>query len=456
MTEQTQLAVAEQPQQLITIEPAKYVALVFESFRKKFDAYKAEADNVTFDITTAAGMKTAVEWRAKFRDEIRIACENARKERKAPILEIGRLLDGKAKEIAEEVAPYESRFDSAIKAEEARKEAEKQAKAEAERVRVNAIRVRIDEMRTIPSAMVGKTAEHIARCIEGVEKSPVTLEEFQEFAGECEMAKVATLDKLREMLAAQQAHETEAARLAAEREQLARERAEAAERERIAAAARAEEERKAREAREAEDALVDSIWKNARRIEANSAPYIRKAIGIFESAAKDWESDPRQRVASAISSAREEMQMKLRSAEEAAEREAYEAELRKQREAEEAKLAEARAEIARQQAELAAAKAEQERIERERLEAIEAEERRKQEELEANRRAEAQRAAEALEAIENENRRRAAEQFLANGPGDGEIVEVLANHYDVGHTFVVDWLAKFDAASFLAPTEKAA
>ncbi|MDE1139919.1 MAG: hypothetical protein PW999_09750 [Paraburkholderia tropica] len=418
MTEQTQLAVAEQPQQLITIEPAKYVALVFESFRKKFDAYKAEADKVTFDITTAAGMKTAVEWRAKFRDEIRIACENARKERKAPILEIGRLLDGKAKEIAEEVAPYESRFDSAIKAEEARKEAEKQAKAEAERVRVNTIRESIDGIKAYAANAVGRTSVQIAAMVETLEAVEVSLEIYQEFAGECEVAKIATLAKLGEMLSAQIAQEAEAGRLAAERAEFQRQQAEMAEQQRKL---REETERLAREQREREEA-------ETRRLKAE-----------------------REAHEATLRAERERIE-----AEQWAAREKAETAMRAEREAHERRMAEERAALARQQAEIDSAKAEQERIERERLAAIEAEERSKQEELEAARRAEEQRAAEALEAIENENRRRAAEQFLANGPGDSDIVEVLANHYEVGQTFVVDWLAKFDAASFLTPTEKAA
>ncbi|MEI7296650.1 hypothetical protein WCQ02_31290 [Paraburkholderia tropica] len=393
MTEQTQLAVAEQPQQLITIEPAKYVALVFESFRKKFDAYKAEADNVTFDITTAAGMKTAVEWRAKFRDEIRIACENARKERKAPILEIGRLLDGKAKEIAEEVAPYESRFDSAIKAEEARKEAEKQAKAEAERVRVNTIRVRIDEMRTIPSAMVGKTAEHIARCIEGVEKSPVTLEEFQEFVGECEMAKVATLDKLREILSAQQAHEAEQKRIAEERAELERLRAEAAERERIAAAERAEQERVAQVAREAEEARL------------------------------------RQE--------REAHEAELRK-----QREAAEAKLRAEREAAEAALRAQREELARQQAAIDRQRAEAERVERERLAAIETEAKAKREAEAAEQARKEREAREAAAAEAREQARRIREDFELNGPHPSEIAELVALNWRVEQQTALNWLCR--------------
>jgi hypothetical protein len=90
MSDTTQLTVAEQPQQLITIEPAKYVELVFEPFAKRLSDAKTLAAAAEFDVTTTAGMAVAVKHRATFR-EIRVASEKARKERKAPILEIGKL-----------------------------------------------------------------------------------------------------------------------------------------------------------------------------------------------------------------------------------------------------------------------------------------------------------------------------------------------------------------------------
>ncbi|MBB3004426.1 molybdopterin converting factor small subunit [Paraburkholderia tropica] len=304
------------------------------------------------------------------------AREDANAFQKAVIAEVARLTAITATE--------EARLQKLRDDYDAEREREKQAKAEAERVRVNAIRVRIDEMRTIPSAMVGKTAEHIARCIEGVEKSPVTLEEFQEFAGECEMAKVATLDKLREMLAAQQAHEQEQARIAQERAELERLRAEAAERERVAA-----EERAAQEARDRAE---------------------------------------RERIA----------------AEQRAAQEKAEASMRVEREAHEARMAAERAEIERQQAEIAAAKAEQDRIERERQEAIEAESRAKREADEAATRAEAQRIEAEQRAAVQEQMRREQEQFAANGPGDVELVKLLAHQYDVEIGDVMGWMKKFD------------
>jgi hypothetical protein len=410
MNDKQELTVAEPqpPQQLITIEPAKYVELVFEPFAKRLADAKAMAAAAEFDVTTTAGMAVAVKHRATFRD-IRVASEKARKERKAPILEIGKLLDSRQREIEAEIEPFESRFDTAIKAEEARKEAEKAAKAEAERVRVNAIRTRIDEMRAIPSSMIGKSAEHLARFIEGVEASPIDLADFAEFSGEAEMAKIATLDKLRQMLAAQQSHEAEQARIAAERAELDRLRAEAAERERQAAAARAEEERRAREAREAEEARL-----RAER-EAHEAELRRQ-------------------------------------------REAEEARLRAEREAEEARLAEQRQKIERQQAEIAAARAEQERREREAREAAEAAARAEAERIEAERAAAAQAEADRIFAeqqrIEAERRaaaqeqiRREREQFATNGPGDVEIVKFLAHQYDVSVGDVMGWMKKFDYAA---------
>jgi hypothetical protein len=281
---------------------------------------------------------------------------------------------------------------------DAEREREKAAKAAAEKARVDGIRKRIAEMQAIPAMLVGKRSATIATAIEGLEAVEITLGSFAEFAGEAEMAKIATVAKLGEMLTAQVAHEKEQERLAEERAELERLRREAAERERQIAEARALDERLAREAREREEA-------------------------------------------------------RLR-----AEREAHEAELRKEREAEQAKLAAERAEIARQQAELAAAKAEQERIERERQAAIEAEARAKREEAEAAARAEADRIRAEQDAAIAEQKRRERVEFIQNGPGDSEIINLVANHYGVTYQTACNWIGKIAWIEFpdVIETEKAA
>lgn len=382
----TDIAVAEQPQQLMTIEPAKYVALVFESFRKKFDAYKVQADEVTFDITTTAGMKTAVEWRAKFRDEIRIATESARKERKAPILEIGRLLDDKAKEIAKEVAPYESRFDDAIKSEEARKEAEKATKLVAEKARVDAIRAKIEEIKDCIVVAMGKTADEISSAIAELESTEITLEEYFEFSGEAQAAQAVTVSKLKEALSAQIAIEQAAAEAARHAE------AERIERERVAEANRVE----------------------AKRLADLAAELERQA------------KEARDKQAEADRLARE--QREAAEAEQRAANERAAAAMRQQQAEHEARMRAQQEELDRQQEAIDAAKAEQERIEREAQEAAEAEAARIAQ-AEADRIfAEQERVAEE-QAAEAERREREAKAEVERAALEAEVARLHALHF---------------------------
>lgn len=409
---ENQLTVAEQPQQLITIEPAKYVDLVFEPFAKRLADAKTLAKAAVFDVTTTAGMAVAVKHRATFR-EIRVESEKARKVRKAPILEIGKLLDSRQKEIEAEIEPFESRFDDAIKAEEARKEAEKAAKAAAEKERVDGIKARIEAfMLDAMTASDGTAAEidaHATRLSETV----IDLEGWQEFSGEAQLKRDNTVKWLRERQQQAAEREAEAARLAAEREALERERAAQAERDRIAAAEREAQAKKDREELAARQAAI---------------------------------AEQERKVAAAR--AQEEARLK-------AQREAEEARLRAQREAEEQRLAEQRAELARQQAEIDRQRAEQERKELEAREAAEAAARAEAERIAAEEAAaaqaeidrafeEAQRQEEQRHAAEMERLQRELDEFAKHGPGDVEMVKVLAEHYDVTVGDVMQWMKKFD------------
>jgi chromosome segregation ATPase len=412
MIESKQLTVAEQPQQLITIEPAKYVELVFEPFAKRLENAKTLAAAAKFDVTTTAGMAVAVKYRATFR-EIRVASEKARKERKAPILEIGKLLDSRQKEIEAEIEPFESRFDAAIKAEEKRKDDEKIARAVAESARITAIRQSIEGLRAYATSAVGRSSMQIAAMIETLEGVEITLETHKEFAGEGQAAQVATLAKLGEMLTAQQAHEAEAKRLQAEREALERQRAELAEQERKAAAARAEQEKADREAREAEEARLRAIR------EAEEAAQ-REAQAKAAAAMRQQQAEHEARMAAEraeFQRQQDEMAAKQRELREATERLA-----REQREREEATAAAAK-------------------LEADHGEALE-----DNAAIDALRKlaAEARRQEEQRQATEAERQRRERVQFEKNGPGDVEMVKTLAAHYDVTVGDVMGWMKEFD------------
>lgn len=284
---------------------------------------------VAFNVSTTKGMDEA----KKARQEVkgyRTALENKRKEIKAPALERCRLIDDEAKTITAALLEIEEPIDQQIKAEESRKEAEKAAKAEAERQRVAAIRTQIDTIKNHAAFAVGKSADAILKILSGVEGFEIG-EDFQEFKPEAEQAKAETLDKIKALHEAQVQHESEQARIAAERAELTRLRAEAEAREREAAAARAEQERKDREAR-AEQERKDREAREA--VEREQAAKL-----AAERAAHEAELRKQREAQEAELKAQREAQAKA------------DAEARAAREAEEKRLAAERAEIARQQAE---------------------------------------------------------------------------------------------------------
>ena len=284
---------------------------------------------VAFNVSTTKGMDEA----KKARQEVkgyRTALEAKRKEIKAPALERCRLIDDEAKPITAALLELEEPIDQQIKAEEARKETEKAAKAEAERQRVAAIRTQIDTIKNHAAFAVGKSADAILKILSGVEGFEIG-EDFQEFKPEAEQAKAETLDKIKALHEAQVQHESEQARIAAERAELTRLRAEAEAREREAAAARAEQERKDREARAEQD---------RKDREAREAVEREQAAKLAaERAAHEAELRKQREAQEAELKAQREAQAKA------------DAEARAAREAEEKRLAAERAEIARQQAE---------------------------------------------------------------------------------------------------------
>lgn len=256
--------VAEKPAEvtstvLVTMDPQKYVAEVFASFGAQLDAYKVRAASATYDVKTTAGMKIASELRAEGRN-IRVASEKARKERKAPILEIGKLLDSRQKEIEAEIEPLETRFDTDIKAEEARKEAARMEKINAEIERTTAIRKRIATLQSWPADLAGQSWALMQDEIVQLE-AVVIDESFAEFAPEALAIKETSLAKMRAMLAAAAAKEAEEIRLHEERKATAeRQRAEderlTKEREAIAQQRAADDARRAEEDRKAADRIA--------------------------------------------------------------------------------------------------------------------------------------------------------------------------------------------------------
>jgi len=451
------------PQQLITIDPARYVDLVFEPFAKRLADAKALALTTTYDVKTTAGMATAVKIRATFRD-IRVESEKARKVRKAPILEIGKLLDSRQKEIEAEIEPLESAPDVAIKAEEVRKEAAKAEAARIEAERQAAIQTMIDGIKYAPVRAAGKSSEEIATLKDAISETVIDHDTYGTRAGDAMMARSQATAALTEMFDAAVAAEQAAAeaKRQAEADRVERERvaeANRAESARLAALAAdiARKEQEARERQEAERAEQEARDRAERgrlkvireRIEF-LGDFVRAAVGMSSAkvAAMIETLDAEEITADAYAEFMDEAEtVKVSGLKKmwgmlAAQR-ALEAEAARQ-------LA-AQAKINRQQAEL---QRQQEaadnlaRINRETQERLELERKLEADHAEAlieNARVDAERAEQQrLQAEAEEQARRKRVDFITNGPGDAEIAKTLATHYDVEIGDAMEWLKKFD------------
>jgi hypothetical protein len=311
------------PLALLTIKPEEYVAQVFAPFRAKLATLKAEADTIHFkddrmfdaphryvDISTTEGMAIAVKVRAGLRREVRLDAEDARASRKAPILLIGKLLDSSYKAIAEEVAPYEEKFDAAIKAEEKRKAEVKAAKERAEAERIGGIKTAIEAIRTLPARAEGKSADELRALLERVAARAITKEEFAEFTDEAQAALDAAGPELVAMFGAAQQREAlaaeaeasrvaEVARLAAEQAAADKRRAdEAAENARVAAENAATAQRLA----DQQAAIARAAAEEKARLEAAQAEIDRQRAELAEqqaAAQAEREATERARVVAA-------------------------------------------------------------------------------------------------------------------------------------------------------------
>lgn len=371
MSESTQLSVPERA--AIALGAAEHEKALIVLSKKYADITK---------IVNAAGREQCHSAYMELKNT-RVAIEKAGKDAREDANAFQKAVIEEVKRLTAITADEEARLQALRDEFDAERERERAAKAAAEKERVDAIRKRIAEMQAIPSMLVGKQSQTIATAIEGLESVEITLESFQEFAGEAETAKVAAIAKMGEMLTAQLAVEAEQKRLAEERAQLERERAEATERECIAAAARAEQEARDRAERERIEAAARAEREaEQRKLDEQRAELARQQAAI------DAE---RQRQADDAARIEREKQAAI--------------------EAEAARIA------AEEQRKREAEAAEQARREREAREAAEAEAR--------------------------EKARRIREDFELNGPHASEMLEVLAAHYQVEQETVLQWINRW-------------
>lgn len=214
---------------------------------------RTKHQGVIYEVTVPKEMKLAKEARAELRG-LRTGLEKKRVEIKAPALERCRLIDAEAKRITAELVALEEPIDIQIKTEETRAETVRLEKLEAERLRVEAIQQKIQQIRDVPGSLVGKPSVIIAGQLAELRKTVLDEAELGADYITATDALTAAIARVTELLAAQKDAEAEQAKIKAEREELERVRAEnerlQREADERAAADRAEADRKAQAERD--------------------------------------------------------------------------------------------------------------------------------------------------------------------------------------------------------------
>lgn len=378
----------------LTVVQRAVVAIGITAEREKELRDLAARTNGINAITNKDGYQQVHSGRMALKNE-RVSIQNLAKEARDDATKFSKAVIAEEKRIIGLIEPEEQRLQKLQDAWDEAIEAEKQAKIAAEQKRVADLQERVAELRGNRMLAPTSGADLIAGHIDDVEGIAVD-DSFEEFREQAEATKAAGLEWLRNLHAAAVAHETEQARIVAEREELARLRAEEEKRQAAERARIAEEERVAKAARDAEAAKQAEELRLMRVAQQQAAEAERKRIAEEEAAAKAVRD-------AAAAKQTEELRLQREAQAKA------DADAKAIRDAEAAKLAAERAEFERQQAAARKIKEDEERAERERTR---------------------------LASIKK--------------PADAELLGVLAKHYNVPVVKVTEWLLAIDFTSMEA------
>lgn len=219
----------------------------FDAVSAGIAAMREAYEGVIFEVSTTEGLAEAKAACNAIRAP-RLRVEQIRKEAKAPLLSLGKRIDGEASRITDALKQLEEPIEKQIEAERQRKEAEKQAQAAAELARVSGHKQRINAMREqlLTASLRRSSSATLHQQINALAVRDIVGEGFEEFAEEAEQVRQQTMDGLMELYVARREEEQEAERLAEERRELEHQRAQEAaaraQREAIEAAERAAQE----------------------------------------------------------------------------------------------------------------------------------------------------------------------------------------------------------------------
>jgi len=170
--------------------------IAYSKTEAELSALREICATTVFDEKTASGMKQATSLRAKVRT-LRTGVEKLRKEAKAPVLALGKLIDSEAERLTIELLALEKPIDEKIKAEELRKAEEKKIEAE----RITKVQEWFDNLNKAVIDCVGQSSAFIKDKIDEIaEYEVLTVSMFKERGDEAIKLKSSTLKKLNVML----------------------------------------------------------------------------------------------------------------------------------------------------------------------------------------------------------------------------------------------------------------
>lgn len=219
MTENVKAAIKAQTDQLETVTTA---LTRFNATEAGLADLHERYDDATFNVDEPKGMKLAKEARAEIRKP-RFNVEKLRKAAKAPILELGRMIDADAKSLTTELLSLETPIDDQIKTAE---------RIEAARIKkIDELMGEIDGVLNVVDRY-NPSAEKIGQFINDVCDIDITAEVYMEFEADALGKQNRVLVELRKRMTAKEQEEADAAEL----ETLRREKAEREEADRKEAA----------------------------------------------------------------------------------------------------------------------------------------------------------------------------------------------------------------------------
>lgn len=203
---------------LLAIEPQRYVDDAFGGLSTELATAIQTVGKVVYDVTTPEGMTGAKEGRNVFR-QVRWAIERTRKDVKDPITQLGKLIDGRAHELEDQVKEYEDHYAVPIEAEELRQADMARAREHAEMERIAGIERKVAAIANHPAQALNQPPSIIETLIVALECILIDAS-YAEYQPMAEAAKAKALGELQHALLAAYQVEADQAELAALRRQV--------------------------------------------------------------------------------------------------------------------------------------------------------------------------------------------------------------------------------------------